>query len=244
MRSIHAGVAVCAVVMLAGCGSAVEGDAGPATDLGTATATPSAPPPATTTTAAPSTPALVPAASGADLLLKRSELGEIIGDTDLVETQAYTGPQRSNVKIDPWECRSRALAGESGVWAKKPTVVGNANRGAGHRAVTQMVAIFENTGDAAEALKTVEHDWGLCPNGDIFFIELNPADNQRWVPYPVSTGPNRLGTTFQRDGLTRNCHHVVANQANVLVEDVVCTDGDSAAPANTLIDRILAKLPA
>jgi hypothetical protein len=245
MRSIHAGVAVCAVVMLAGCGSAVEGDAGPASDLGTATSP--APPPTTTTAAppaAPSTPALVPAASGADLLLKRSELGEIIGDTDVVETQAYTGPQRSNVKIDPWACRYRALVGESGVWAKKPTLVGNANLGAHKQAVTQMVAIFENPGDAAEALKTVEHDWGTCPNGDIFFIELDPTNNQRWVPYPVSTAPNRIGTTFQRDGKTRNCHHIVANQANVLVDNLVCTDGDSVAPANTLTDRILAKVPA
>ncbi len=242
MRSIHAGAAMCAVVMLAGCASAVDGGAGPATDLGTAT--PSAQPPVTTTTAAPSTPALVPAASGADLLLKRSELGEIIGDTDLVETQAYTEPRRANVKIEPWGCRYRAWPGESGVWAKKPTLVGNANRGAAGQSVTQMVAIFENPGDAAEALKTIERDWGTCPNGDIFFIELSPTNNQRWVPYPITTAPNRIGTTFQRDGLPRNCHHVVANQANVLVDNLVCTDGDSTAPANTVADRILAKLPA
>ncbi|KUH85695.1 hypothetical protein AU186_23465 [Mycobacterium sp. GA-1999] len=191
----------------------------------------------------------MPTTAGADLLLKRSELGDIIGDTDLVETQAYNRPQRSNVTIEPWACRSRALAGETGVWAKKPALVGNANRGAHGQAVTQMVAVFEDpadiTGIAGQggAMWTIEHEWGNCPDGDIFFIELDPTNNQRWVPYPITKGPDRIGTTFQRDGLPRNCHHVVAHRANVLVDVVVCTDGDSKAPANTLTDRILAKLP-
>ncbi|KUI45904.1 hypothetical protein AU198_18065 [Mycobacterium sp. GA-1199] len=243
MGSIHAGVAVCAVVVLAGCSATVDGDAGraesPVPTTQSAPATPS-------TTSATPTPTLVPAAAGGDLLLKRSELGAIIGDTDLVETQAYTQAQRSNVDIEPWACRSRALAGETGVWAKKPTVVGNANRGTHGQAVTQMVAVFENRADITgqgEAMWIIEHEWRNCPDGDIFFIELGPDNVQRWVPYPVTTGPDRIGTTFQRDGLPRNCHHVVAHRANVLVDVVVCTDGDSTAPANTLTDRILAKVP-
>jgi hypothetical protein len=129
----------------------------------------------------------------------------------------------------------------------KPALVGNANRGAGGQAVTQMIAVFENPGDITNtggAMWLIENEWRNCPDGDIFFIELDPANNQRWVPYPISTGPNRIGTTFKRDGLPRNCHHVVAHQANVLVEVLVCGDGDTAAPANTLTDRILAKVPA
>ncbi|WP_165827662.1 sensor domain-containing protein [Mycolicibacterium sp. GF69] len=244
MRSIHAVLAVSALLAVAGCSSSVDGGARPADDVETTTS--AAPAPVTTTTSAQPTPTLVPAAGGGDLLLKRSELGAVIGDTDLVETQAYNEVRRANVKIEPWACRSRALAGETGVWAKKPTLVGNANRGAGGQAVTQMVSIFENPADITgqgEALWIIDREWRNCPDGDIFFIELDPETTQRWVPYPIITGPDRMGTTFKRDGEPRNCHHVVSHRANVLVEVIVCTDGDSAAPANTLTDRILANVP-
>jgi hypothetical protein len=244
MRSIHAGVAVCAVVLLAGCGSAAEEGAESTTDVETTTT--SAPPPASTT-AAPATPTLVPAAAGADLLLKRSELSEIISATDLAQTEAYTGPQRSNVKIEPWPCRSRALVGETGVSVNNPTLVGNANRGANGQAVTQMVAIFEKSGDITNqggAMWLIEDEWRDCPDGDIFFIELDANNSQRWVPYPITTGPDRIGTTFKRDGLPRNCHHVVAHRGNVMAEVLVCGDGDNTGPANTVADRILAKVPA
>lgn len=243
MRSIHAGVAMWAVMMLVGCGSAADDNSGQASPEPETTS--SAPPPATTTTS-PLTPTLVPAAAGPDLLLKRSELGEIIGDTDLVEKFAFTKPERQNTTIEPFACRSRALAGETGVWVKKPTLVGNVNRGAREQAVTQTVAIFENSADITgqgEAMWIIESEWRNCPDGDIFFIEVEGKD-QRWVPYPISTGPDRIGTTFQRDGLPRNCHHVVAHRANVLAEAIVCGDGDNTAPANTIADRILAKVPA
>lgn len=241
MRSIHAGVAVCVAVMLAACGSAEE-KADSTTEAETTT-TSSAPPPEPTT-AAPAMPTLVPAADGPELLLKRGELGEIIGDTDLVEKEAYNGRQSANVKIEPWACRSRALPAETGLM-KDPTVVGNVNRGARGQSVDQMVAIFENPVDITASngvMWLIEEEWRDCPDGDIFFIEV--ADqNQRWVPYPISTGPDRIGTTFQRDGLPRNCHHVVAHRANVLTEVIVCGDGDNTAPANTVADRILAKVP-
>lgn len=243
MRSIHAGMAMCAVVILAGCGAAVEESTSPTSSPGTATSSaPSSP----TTNTTPPPPTLVPAAAGPDLLLKRSELSEIISATDLAETEAYTGPQKSNVKIEPWPCRSRALVGETGVLVNKPTLVGNANRGANGQAVTQMVAIFEKPGDITNqggAMWLIEDEWRDCPDGDIFFIELDPANNQRWVPYPITTGPERIGTTFKRDGLPRNCHHVVAHRDNVMAEVLVCGDGDNTAPANTVADRILAKVP-
>lgn len=241
MRSIQAGLAMCAVLILAGCGSTAEEGAGTSADVGTTT--PSAPPPVTTT-AASATPTLVPSAAGADLLLKRSELGEIIGDTDLVELEAYTGRQSANVRIEPFACRSRALAAETGL-LNNPAVVGNANRGARGQSVDQMVAIFEKPADITArngVMWLIDSEWRLCPDGDIFFIEVEGKD-QRWVPYPISTGPDRIGTTFQRDGLPRNCHHVVAHRRNVLAEVIVCGDGDNTAPANTVADRILAKVP-
>ena len=242
MRSIHAGVAVCAVVMLAGCGSAAEEGAGSSTAVGTTTT--SVPPPVTTT-AAPPTSTLVPAADAPDLLLKRSELGEIIGDNDLVELGTYTKWERQNINIEPWPCRARALAGEEGLSGDTITLTGNINRGARKQSVDQVVAIFENPADitaSTGAMWVIEEQWRDCPDGDIFFIEVEGKD-QRWVPYPISTGPDRIGTTFQRDGLPRNCHHVVAHRRNVLADVIVCGDGDNTAPANTVADRILAKVP-
>ncbi len=240
MRSIHAGLAVCAVVMLAGCGSAAEEGASSTTYV---EPTSSIPPPVSTT-AAPPTSTLVPAAAAPDLLLKRGELSEIIGDTDLVEKEAYTGRQSENVKIEPWPCRSRALPAETGLM-KDPTVMGNVNRGSRGQSVDQMVAIFEKPVDITASngvMWLIEEEWRRCPDGDIFFIEVEGKD-QRWVPYPITKGPDRIGTTFQRDGLPRNCHHVVAHQKNVLTEVIVCGDGDNTAPANTVADRILAKVP-
>ena len=242
MRFIHAGVAMCAVTMLVGCGSAAEDNSGQASPEPetTSSAAPSA-----TTTIAPPTSTLVPAADGPDLLLKRSELGEIIGDTDLVEQHAFTKWERQNINIEPWPCRARAMAGEKGVAGETTTLVGNINRGARGQAVTQTVAIFENPADITgqgKAMWLIEEEWRNCPDGDIFFIEVDGTD-QRWVPYPITTGPDRIGTTFKRDGLPRNCHHVVAHRANVLAEASVCGDGDNTGPANTIVDRILAKVP-
>ncbi|MFI5506042.1 sensor domain-containing protein [Mycobacterium sp. NPDC051804] len=242
MRPIHAGAVVCAVMMLAGCGSDTEEGAGPST--GVETTTQSAPPPVTTT-AAPATPTLVPAAAGADLLLKRSELGEIIGDTDLVELGTLTKWERQDVNIEPWPCRARALAGEEGLSGDTITLAGNVNRGARKQSVDQVVAIFEKPTEITAStgvMWIIEEQWRDCPDGDIFFIEVEGKD-QRWVPYPITTGPDRIGTTFQRDGLPRNCHHVVAHRANVLADVIVCGDGDNTAPANTVADRILAKVP-
>lgn len=244
MRSIHAGVAaIWAAMLLVGCGSAAEDNADPASPDPETTS--SAAPPATTTITPP-TSTTVAAADGPGLLLKRSELGEIIGDTDLVEMDSFNKWERQNINIEPWPCRARALAGEKGVSGETTTLVGNVNRGARGQAVTQTVAIFENSADITgqgKAMWLIEEEWRNCPDGDIFFMEVDGKD-QRWVPYPIVTGPDRIGTTFKRDGLPRNCHHVVAHRANVLAEASVCGDGDNTGPANVIVNRILDKVPA
>lgn len=202
--------------------------------------------PTTTTTTslspAPATPALVPSAGGNDLLLKRGELAEIIGDTDLTEKHAYTEPQLLAGNIDPYACRYRAIVSSGGVSARMPAVTGNVNRGTNGQSANQAVAIFQNQADLDFGLSTLEHQWGQCPDGDIFFIEVD-STNQRWVPYPVSNESGRVGTTIKRDGLPRNCHHIAVGKANVLVESMVCGDGDTAPAANTIADRILARIP-
>lgn len=206
---------------------------------------PTSSPSSTTTTTpspTPTTPALVPSAGAGDLLLKRSELAEMIGDTDLKEVHAYTEPQLLAGKIDPFACRYRAIVTSAGLTVGKPTVTGNVNRGANGQSADQAVAIFQSPDDVAHALSLIEDNWRQCPDGDIFFIEVN-SEPQRWVPYPVSNESGRLGTTIKRDGLPRNCHHVVVGKANVVVESMVCGDGDNAPAANTIADGILANIP-
>ncbi|MGV9797653.1 sensor domain-containing protein [Mycobacterium sp. NPDC003449] len=190
-------------------------------------------------------PALVPSAKGPDLLLKRGELAEIIGEKELTELQAYTEPRLMATKIEPWACMSRAIVTSEGLTANKPAVTGNVNRGVGERtwqSVEQAVAIFQSPHEVAQALTYIEDHWRRCHDGDIFFIEVG-ADNQRWVPYPVSNESGRLGTTIKRDGLPRNCHQVAVGKANVVVESMVCRDDDATPAANTVADRILAKIP-
>lgn len=207
----------------------------------TSSATSSAPSPAAPSPTS-TTPALVPSADAKGLLLALPELGEIIGDTDLKESQSYAEPQLMAGKIDPYNCRYRAIASSSGVSLGSPAIAGNVTRGVGGQSATQAVAIFDKPEQVAEALKTIKHQWGLCPDGDIFFIEVG-SENLRWVPYPISDDGGRLGTTIKRDGLPRNCHHVAVGKANAVVETTVCGDGDGAPRANIIAERILAKIP-
>ncbi len=228
--------------LLVSCSTTTSGEPGtgqaasPTSSVTSSTSSPAAPPPTSTA------PSLVPPADAKGLLLGLPELGEIIGDTDLKESQSYAEPQLMAGKIDPYNCRYRAIASSSGMSLGNPAIAGNVSRGVGGQSATQAVAIFEKPEEVAEALKTIKHQWGLCPNGDIFFIEVG-SENLRWVPYPISDEGGRLGTTIKRDGLPRNCHHVAVGKANAVVETTVCGDGDGAPPANVIADRILAKIP-
>jgi hypothetical protein len=77
------------VVGLLGAGLMVVGCSHSSGDAAPAPVTESAP--AVTSTSPPS-PRLVSAAAAGDALLKRTELGQIIGDTDLRQDKTYTKP--------------------------------------------------------------------------------------------------------------------------------------------------------
>ena len=47
----------------------------------------------------PAAPRLVSAAAAGDALFKRTELGEIIGDTDLRQDKSYTKPSESEMRV-------------------------------------------------------------------------------------------------------------------------------------------------
>jgi hypothetical protein len=60
---------------------------------------------------------------------------------------------------------------------------------------------------------------------------------------PISDA-TRAGAGAQRqEAPPRSCYHATAARANVVVESVVCGDGDSEGQANLIIDRIAAKFP-
>jgi uncharacterized protein YceK len=234
MRWIAAALALC--LLMSGCADVIDGTAVPGETPGAAT---------TTTTTAP-TPTLVPTASLSSLLLKRSELGDIVGDTDMTQGLDITTPMpEENAKLDPFECRARALIGENGLSLPSVQgVAGNINRGARGVSVSQLVAVFTNRNDAASSPDFALGMWKLCNDGQVYTVDLGEQGIQHWTAGPITGPKTRIETTSTRqEPPPRTCHHVMTAQANVLVETIVCGDGDTTAQATAVTDRILAKVP-
>lgn len=221
---------------LAGCSEVVDGTAAPAEAPATTTATP-------TTTA----PAMVTTASLSTLLLKRGELGTIVGDTDMNQLQEITTavPNIMANPVEPRDCRDRTLVAESGMGFRSVQgVLGNVNRGAGGQAPTQVVAVFGNREDPGRAFEVARLDWDRCPQGQLFTIDVGNGDTDQWEAGEMVTGQTRIGNTITRlDPAGRTCHKVIAIQANVMVETSVCGTGDVTGQANEIADVILAKVP-
>jgi hypothetical protein len=233
MRWIAAALALC--LLMSGCADVIDGTAVPGETPGAAT----------TTTTAP-TPTLVPTASLSSLLLKRSELGDLVGDTDMTQEQDITAPMPAeDVKLEPGECRARALPGEDGLSLPSVQgVAGNLNRGARGVGATQLVAVFTNRNDAASSPDFALGMWKLCNDGQQFTIDTGDGGSQHWTAGPITGPKTRIETTDTRqEPPPRTCHHVMTAQANVVVETIVCGDGDTTAQANAIVDRILAKVP-
>lgn len=221
---------------LAGCADVVDGTAAPAEAPATTTAAP-------TTTA----PAMVTTASLSTLLLKRGELGTIVGDTDMNQAQEITTghPNALANPVDPYECRDRTLPAETGMGFRSVQgVLGNVNRGVGGQAATQVVAVFGNREDPGRALEVARDEWDDCAQGQVFTIDAGDGATQKYSAGEVVPGQTRIGNTITRlDPPGRTCHKVMAAQANVLVETTVCGTGDVTAQANEIADVILAKVP-
>jgi hypothetical protein len=224
-------------VVFAGCGTVVDGSSHPAPDLGTAT-------PATTTTTA----AVVPAAGVADQLLKRSELGAILGDTGVSEVESYTGPDTTTQGFEPRDCLYRALvaAGIGYLGKGRQALVGNTNRGMNGRVAAQVISVWENRNQPRDVLDSARRDWALCHDGEQFTVAASGGEgDQYWVAGQISAaGETRASSVIERqEPPERTCHHVFATQANIGVETTACGDGDTAAQANEIADRILARFP-
>jgi hypothetical protein len=99
--------------------------------------------PAVTTTVPP-TPHLVAASTADEALLKRSELGDIIGDTDLRQVEAYTKPWQSSEGVEPRDCAPRLLFNEAVAAAGYQLAVGDTNRGARGQIAQQLITVFDN----------------------------------------------------------------------------------------------------
>lgn len=214
------------------------------------TAPESAPAVTTTPSPTPPAPALVAASAADQALLKRSELADIIGDTDLRQVESFTKPWQSSDGVDPRDCAPRLIFNEAVAASGYQRATGNTNRGARGQIAQQLITVFDNRDQPAKVVGDFARMFGYCAVGEPFST-TSGAVTQHWTPGPVTsdaTGPisdaTRAGAGAQRqEAPPRNCYHATVVRANVVVESVVCGDGDSAAQANVLIARIAAKLP-
>ncbi|WP_165827661.1 sensor domain-containing protein [Mycolicibacterium sp. GF69] len=226
-----------ATSVLSACATTVDGSARSA---GVSTAEPSN---------TPTAPVVVPAAAAEASLLKRHELAAIIGDIDLSEVESYTGPNRSSSDaFEPSDCVHRLeVAKGIGYGADgRRAIAGDTNKGANGRIAAQVISVWENRHQPRGVLGSVRRSWSLCRDGEQFTVAgADGEKEQYWVAGAISgVNENRAGTVAERrepPGWT--CHHVFATQANVAVETMACGDGDTAAQADEIADRILARLP-
>ncbi len=223
---------------LSACGSVVvDGSSYPAADLGTATS-------ASTTT----TPALVPAAGVEDKLLTPSELAAIVGDVDMSEVESYTSPPKLAPGFEPRECEHRARVATALAYQGKgrQATVGNTNRGVNGRVAAQVISVWENRKQARHVVDSVRIGWAFCHADEQFTVAGSGGEpDQYWVAGQISAdGETRASSVIERrEPSGRTCHSVVAVQANIGVEARACGDGDTAAQANEIVDRILARFP-
>jgi PknH-like protein len=202
----------------------------------------------TSTSSAPPTPSLVAAAAAKEALLKRSELGEIIGDTELRQVQSHTKPWQSSDGADPRDCAPRLVFNEAVAASGYQLATGDTNRGARGQIAQQLITVFDNRDQPARVVGDLARMFGYCAAGEPFSTTVG-AVTQHWMPGLVTsdaTGPvsdaTRAGAGAQRqEAPPRNCYHATVARANVVVESIVCGDGDSEGQANVIIDRIAAK---
>jgi hypothetical protein len=239
---MRAGIGLLGVALIVlGCSDGTGGTTPPAQSTESA---PSA------TSSAPPTAALVAASAANEALLKRSELGEIIGDTDLRQVQRHTKPWQGSAGVDPRACAPRVVFNEAVAASGYQLAVGDTNRGARGQIAQQLITVFDNRDQPAKVVGDLARMFGYCAAGEPFSTTSGDV-TQHWMPGPVTsdaTGPlsdaTRAGAGAQRqEAPPRNCYHATVARANVVVESVVCGDGDSEGRANVIIDRIAAKFP-
>jgi hypothetical protein len=235
------------VIGLLGAGLMVVGCSDSSGDAPPASATESAP---AVTSTSPPAPSLVSAAAARDALLKRTELGQIIGDTDLRQDRSYTKPSDSGEGVQPRDCAPRLLFGEAVAAAGYQAAVGDSNRGARGQSAAQLITVFVNREQPALVVGDLGRMLGYCADGESFSTTARDV-TQQWIAGPAASdalgpvsGATRAGGGARRhEAPPRNCYHAAAVRANVVAESVVCGYGDSTRQASEIVDRITAKLP-
>lgn len=234
---LHLGM-ITACLAVAGC--AATGDTAKPTDQLTSTNTP-----ATTATPAP-----VPVAGINEKLLTPTELADIVGDTDMKPGQ-IEGPSVQTQGFDPPDCAALAGIGATfSYWAPGlAKMAGNVNFGARNQMAAQLISVWQDPSQPKIVVDQSAYEWGYCPLDKLFTVPaMGDVAPTHWVPssYPPDS-ESRVGIAVQRrESPPRTCYHVMASQANLVVEAMACGDGDAAQQAghaNEIASRILAKFP-
>lgn len=218
-----------------------------------------------TTAAAQSPGTADPAKAARTALLQPGELGEIIGDTDLQQIATFSRPAQPSDGIEPRDCAARLLFQEAVGADGYQAVVGDNNRGTRGQSAAQLIQVFPETSPVwpqpgRQALRVAGNTVRMindeqCREGVVFTVSAKDV-TQHWTAGPVTAeNPEALpdprrdtarggGGVTRQEAPARNCYHAVLAHGSAVVESIVCGDGDSAAQANQVIDRIAAKLPA
>ncbi len=152
--------------------------------------------------------------------------------------------------MDPRDCAPRLVFNEAVAASGYQLATGDTNRGARGQIAQQLITVFDNRDQPARVVGDLARMFGYCAAGEVFSTTIGDV-TQHWTAGPVTsdaTGPisdaTRAGGGAQRqEAPPRTCYHATVARANVVVESVVCGDGDSEGQANVIIDRIAAKFP-
>jgi hypothetical protein len=164
------------------------------------------------TRTSPPAPRLVSAAAAGAALLKRTELGEIIGDTDLRQVKSYTKPSESGEGVQPRDCAPRLLFSEAVAAAGYQAAVGASSRGARGQSAAQLITVFTDREQPARVVGDLGRMVGYCAEGESFSTTAGDA-TQQWIAGPAASdalgpvsGATRAGGGAQRqEAPPRNC---------------------------------------
>jgi hypothetical protein len=231
-------------LIVAGCSNGSGGYAAPAQPTSPSSNTP------TPTNTAPPTPKLITATAAHDALLKRTQLGEIIGDSDMRQTNQYTRPWVSSEGVEPPDCALRLLFNQAAAAGNYQSAIGDNNRGAAGNTVAQLITVFDNREQPAKVVGDFARMFGYCADQQLFRTTSGDV-TQHWTAIgstsdakdPLSDATRAGGGAQRQEAPPRNCYHAVVAQANGVVEALVCGPGDAAAQANEIVKRITEKLP-
>ena len=213
----------------------------------------------TSTTTAPPPPQITYSPDITDKLLKPDELASIVGDADMKEVRNYTQLAIRAGGVDPPDCAARVRVGNTfPYYSGRAEMAGKVNLGARGQKVSQLITVWQDREQPKKVVSQSAYEWEhYC---DQPFTE--PSDNSdtpmQWVPdrnlveRDSPANPTSIVTWDYHEELPAQklpaqiCYHRMASRANVLVEDIVCGDGDASQIANfakEIADRMLSNFP-